>query len=166
MGNYDRGDRGGDRGGRSFGGDRGGRGGFGGRRSFGDRPRPSFGGRGGFGGNRDGGDRTMFKTVCSNCGKECEVPFRPTTGKPVYCSDCFEKMGGRESSQRPERSEFRAPKPAFNDTKIELEALNDKLDKILKLLEPKVEKAVIETVPEEVKALNVKKATKKSAPKK
>ena len=23
-------------------------------------------------------------------GQETQVPFRPTSGKPVYCSDCFQ----------------------------------------------------------------------------
>jgi CxxC-x17-CxxC domain-containing protein len=53
-----------------------------------------------FGGNRDGGrgggfrsnfgPREMHKAVCSDCKKECEVPFKPTEGKPVYCRDCFQ----------------------------------------------------------------------------
>jgi len=24
-----------------------------------------------------------------SCGREAQVPFRPTNGKPVYCNDCF-----------------------------------------------------------------------------
>ncbi len=40
---------------------------------------------------RAAGTREMFKAVCSDCGAECEVPFNPTEGKPVYCSDCFAK---------------------------------------------------------------------------
>ena len=31
------------------------------------------------------------KVKCSDCGKVCEVPFRPTPGRPVYCKDCFPK---------------------------------------------------------------------------
>lgn len=51
--------------------------------------------RGNFG-NRDnrrsfGGPREMFKAVCSDCGKECEVPFKPAEGRPVYCRDCYPK---------------------------------------------------------------------------
>lgn len=34
--------------------------------------------------------REMFDTVCSECGKDTQVPFRPTEGKPVYCRDCFQ----------------------------------------------------------------------------
>ncbi len=37
------------------------------------------------------GDREMHKTVCSDCGQECEVPFKPTEGRPVYCRECFKK---------------------------------------------------------------------------
>jgi CxxC-x17-CxxC domain-containing protein len=49
---------------------------------------------GGGGGYRDRGPREMFSATCSNCGKEAQVPFRPTSGKPVYCSDCFRSMRG------------------------------------------------------------------------
>ncbi len=47
----------------------------------------SYGGGGGGGYER--GPREMFEATCSSCGKEAQVPFRPTSGKPVYCSDCF-----------------------------------------------------------------------------
>ena len=35
--------------------------------------------------------REMFKAVCAECGKETEVPFRPSEDRPVYCFDCFNK---------------------------------------------------------------------------
>ena len=35
------------------------------------------------------GTREMFDAVCAECGKPCKVPFNPTDGKPVYCSECF-----------------------------------------------------------------------------
>ncbi|MDN7025325.1 hypothetical protein FGU65_10540 [Methanoculleus sp. FWC-SCC1] len=35
--------------------------------------------------------REFHKTVCSDCGVECEVPFKPTEGRPVYCRDCLPK---------------------------------------------------------------------------
>lgn len=55
--------------------------------------------RGGFrgGGRRERGfrdnsaPREMHKAKCAECGEECEVPFKPTEGKPVYCRDCFRK---------------------------------------------------------------------------
>ena len=37
------------------------------------------------------GPREMHKATCSECKKECEVPFKPAEGKPVYCRDCFAK---------------------------------------------------------------------------
>ncbi|HEU0243831.1 MAG TPA: zinc-ribbon domain containing protein [Candidatus Limnocylindrales bacterium] len=44
---------------------------------------------GGYGGGASRGPREMFAATCSSCGQETEVPFRPTSGKPVYCSSCF-----------------------------------------------------------------------------
>lgn len=46
--------------------------------------------------------REMHAAVCAQCGKETQVPFRPTGERPVYCSDCFssrrEGSGGRSRS--------------------------------------------------------------------
>ena len=56
---------------------------YGGGSSYGSRS----GGSGGYGAPR--GPREMFPATCSSCGQETEVPFRPTSGKPVYCSACF-----------------------------------------------------------------------------
>lgn len=39
----------------------------------------------------DRGPREMHQAKCSECGKDCEVPFKPTEGRPVYCRDCFSK---------------------------------------------------------------------------
>jgi CxxC-x17-CxxC domain-containing protein len=53
----------------------------------------SYGGGSSYGGSRSGGyssgPREMFSATCSSCGREAKVPFNPTSGKPVYCSDCF-----------------------------------------------------------------------------
>ncbi len=50
--------------------------------------------RGGFR-SFDRGPREMHKAVCSECKQECEVPFKPTEGKPVYCKECFAKRRNR-----------------------------------------------------------------------
>ncbi|MBU1726837.1 MAG: hypothetical protein KJ880_04325 [Candidatus Omnitrophica bacterium] len=34
-------------------------------------------------------ERNFTKAVCSECGRECELPFKPTGDRPVYCKDCF-----------------------------------------------------------------------------
>jgi CxxC-x17-CxxC domain-containing protein len=39
--------------------------------------------------NFDRGPREMHKAVCADCGEECEVPFKPTEGRPVYCRECY-----------------------------------------------------------------------------
>ncbi len=31
----------------------------------------------------------MHKAVCSDCGYECEVPFKPNPNRPVYCKTCW-----------------------------------------------------------------------------
>jgi CxxC-x17-CxxC domain-containing protein len=36
--------------------------------------------------------RQMFPVKCSECGKDAQVPFEPRTGRPVYCSDCYNKV--------------------------------------------------------------------------
>jgi CxxC-x17-CxxC domain-containing protein len=42
-----------------------------------------------------GAPRQLFSAVCSECGKDTQVPFKPTAGKPVYCRECFQKRGTR-----------------------------------------------------------------------
>jgi len=31
------------------------------------------------------------KAVCTDCGNECEVPFKPDPSRPVYCRECWAK---------------------------------------------------------------------------
>lgn len=44
----------------------------------------------GGGGYNSGAPRQLYPAVCSECGRETEVPFNPTPGKPVYCRECFQ----------------------------------------------------------------------------
>ena len=37
----------------------------------------------------DRGTREYFAVVCSSCGNQAQVPFKPRMDRPVYCSDCF-----------------------------------------------------------------------------
>lgn len=34
-------------------------------------------------------ERILHKAVCADCRKQCEVPFRPSGDRPVYCPECF-----------------------------------------------------------------------------
>ena len=74
-------------------GSRGGRGGGGGggysSRGGGGGGYSGGGGRS-YGGGGGGGSREMFSAVCADCGRETQVPFRPTGERPVYCNDCFQ----------------------------------------------------------------------------
>ena len=68
----------------------------GGNRSGGNRSGgPRFRGKNRFGGDRRNNfnrePKEMHKVVCAECKKYCEVPFKPTGIKPVYCKDCFSK---------------------------------------------------------------------------
>jgi len=163
-------------GGKRFGGGRGG--GFGRRDS----------GRGGFGGGgRDRGPVTMHQAICDQCKKPCEVPFKPTSGKPVYCNDCFGSMreGGnnRGGDRFPQKNydSYRAPiKPGFGsdigkgndyELKKQLEMLNAKMDRLIKAAEIMANiksLAVKEKVKEVAKAnpvTKVKKSAKKTSKK-
>ena len=88
------------------------------RRSFDDHERDS--GRRSFSGRRrrDSGRSEMTEVTCSECGSKCKVPFKPTSDKPVYCSECFEK---REKGSKAASAS-------------DVEAIHEKLDKILALL--------------------------------
>ncbi len=43
------------------------------------------------------GERQMYPAVCAQCGKETEVPFKPSGDRPVYCSDCYQQQRGGSS---------------------------------------------------------------------
>lgn len=58
------------------------------------------GGGGGFNRNRSDQPREMHKTTCSDCGNECEVPFKPTQGRPVYCKECYSKHAPPREDRR------------------------------------------------------------------
>jgi CxxC-x17-CxxC domain-containing protein len=87
---------------------------FGGRSSGRDSSRGSSRS---FGGRSSGRDIEMTKVTCSGCGSKCEVPFKPTSSKPVFCSDCFSKQDKGGSSSR------------------DLDTINEKLDKIMTALD-------------------------------
>lgn len=109
----------------------------------------SEGGRGGFGGGRGGGrsfgggdrgfsrDRNserrrveMYDATCSKCGKNCQVPFRPTGSKPVFCSECFSQQGGNERG-----NSFSNNNSQSSGSSVDLSGINAKLDKIIGILQ-------------------------------
>jgi CxxC-x17-CxxC domain-containing protein len=54
-----------------------------------------------------GGSREMHPATCAQCGKETQVPFKPSGDRPVYCSDCFKSRGGSSSSGSSSRGSSR-----------------------------------------------------------
>ena len=88
-----------------------------GNRRFEDRPRRRDSGRDRFSRDRP---LQMTKVICSSCGSECEVPFKPTSSKPVYCNECFAK-----------KDKVSSDKPSNRD----LDIINEKLNKIMKALD-------------------------------
>lgn len=149
--------------------------GFGGKSSFGGPKKFGGIGRGhdrGHGRSEDRGDRPeLFNTTCTACGKSCDVPFRPSGDKPVYCRECFAEKGpndnrvGRTNDRSDSRGDFRSDsrpnrdeRPAKHehaqaprDTRIDalkeqVSKLESKIDTILGLLKttqtPKTETKV------------------------
>lgn len=59
------------------------------RKSSGGGFRPDFGGfqQRSF----SSAPREMHKATCADCGSECEVPFKPSGERPVYCRACYSK---------------------------------------------------------------------------
>lgn len=136
---------------------------------------------------RDSGRRSfekqMHEVTCDECGKRCEVPFKPSGDKPVFCSDCFEKRGnsgryGDRDSKRLDRGGYnrsggkdsgRFSRRDSGSNKPEqfikeFDQLNRKLDTILKALE--VSKPVAEKPKEVEKPAKEPKKTEKKVEKK
>jgi len=107
-----------------------------------NRPRSGFGGRfrdqgrGGFR-NRDSerSDRPteMYDVTCSKCGKRCQVPFKPTGSRPVFCSECFEQKCPSKFNSRNQDRRFSEPPPQGNSSE-QFNQINAKLDQIIKIL--------------------------------
>jgi CxxC-x17-CxxC domain-containing protein len=157
------------------------------KKSFGssDFKKKSFGGDWNKGGSRD--EVTMHKAVCGECGNNCEVPFRPSQDKPVFCRDCFsvkregpaERNPNKRNYVERDRKEsvspsFSAPVPAMSeDVKRKFEMLTVKIDNLSYIVEKMIEEkknevkvvapvAVEKSVPakkEVVKKIEIKKVS-------
>ena len=81
-------------------------------------------------GDRDRERPQMHEVICSDCGKKCEVPFKPTGDRPVYCDQCFPKHRESSSSNSSERRGFKRPR--FQDKRM-FDAICDKCGKRFEL---------------------------------
>jgi CxxC-x17-CxxC domain-containing protein len=130
MGNFEN-NRSGGRSRDRDGGNRGGGYGGGSRdRNGGNRGGGYGGGNRGGGFNRNSGPREMHDVICDKCKSQCQVPFKPSTDKPVLCKECFSKDNGsdRGGSRDNKVAQSGVSQEQFNQ-------LNTKLDKILSVLQ-------------------------------
>jgi CxxC-x17-CxxC domain-containing protein len=142
-----------------------------------------FKGRGGFGGDRGGfkkpgfkkfndrndrggeAPRQMHPATCSSCGARCEVPFRPSADKEVFCNNCFNAQKEQGSGNfapkfdrgfdksrfdRGERRDFgnkrdfaptarpveAKPDRRIDELKAQVADLNTKLDQVIAMMTP------------------------------
>ncbi len=124
-----------------------------------------------------GGDKEMYSAECASCHNKCEVPFRPNGKKPVYCSNCFVKDG--ESAPRGDRRDFSSrPTPSYErpaaarpdnssyELKRELQAVNEKLERFINIMEGavRVEEEMVTPAPTKA-AASAPKSAAKPAPK-
>ena len=122
----------------------------------------------------------MHQVVCSKCGVQCQVPFKPTGEKPLYCSKCFEshteggdkrkRFDSRKNISQAEkcvccektRKEQSKHYEAFDK---QMQEVIERLDKIVYFLsENKREKDLkkaVQTAKEEVQKKTIKKSTGK-----
>jgi len=173
------------------------RGGFGGRdsqrHSFRESSSARFGNnnfrrpdssRAGFGGGRRSGETQLFDAICSKCGNKCQVPFRPTGQKPVYCNACFseqlEGSRGRFSNRDNRDNHSRSFEPRMenrvteNNSNVDRQivTINSKIDSILEILKtmsqsslnvekPKVQPSISQDDSSKKKIVRKKSAIKK-----
>jgi len=115
-------------------------------------------------GHKDARPTVLHPAICRSCKKPCEVPFRPSGDKAVYCRDCYAgraAMGGDRSKRkdfRNDRGEEKsfASRASLNATsspvgnsfavnkdneylKKQIEIINAKLDKLTVIVEGLVE---------------------------
>jgi CxxC-x17-CxxC domain-containing protein len=159
---------------------------FGGKPKFGgDKGGNRSGGNKFSGGKSDGRPAEMFKAECSTCHKTCSLPFKPSTDKPVYCSDCFAKKNadrereegrpgsGRNEYTKPPRDE-RSPRhdrpqtqPNFelSAMKRQLETIEARLNRILDIINPPLPPVKANRAPDAEKVAVAKVSAKTTAPK-
>lgn len=68
----------------------------------------------------------MYTAICDKCGNECEVPFKPTGSKPIFCNNCFKDTS--RNIREKDRNQH------DNDLLKKIDSINDKLEKILEVL--------------------------------
>ena len=106
-------------------------------------------------------DKQMHDTVCDKCGNDCQVPFRPTRDKPVFCNNCFGKNENRSKGKNKSKESENVSRDVMNQLKV----LNTKMDNLIKILAPDAQIKTVEKV-KKSKTKTVKKVEKPKVEKK
>lgn len=65
-------------------------------------------------------ERVLYEAICADCHQVCEVPFRPSEARPVYCKKCFAKRkGGGSGPAYPVLTPVAMPSKASSKTPVE-----------------------------------------------
>lgn len=113
-----------------------------------------------------GGPKQLFSAICADCRKPCQVPFRPSGDKPIYCKDCFMKRkektagdtwraeapqgGSPKQSSAPVKPQQSTDGVQLIDLKRQMDVMSEKLDMLLQKLEgagPKTKKSTVKKTP-------------------
>ena len=92
-------------------------------------------------------DRGTFKVVCANCQRETFVPFKPITGKPVLCKDCFiaQRYGAEKKAEEGSGAAVEQPVPTPSET--ESEAPRDVSEDQVTPTSPEIDLQMAEEIP-------------------
>ena len=107
-----------------------------------------------------GASKKMFEALCSNCGNNCLVPFRPIGGKPVFCNKCFDK-GDNVVNKNFVVKSGNSESTNIEQFKAQLEMLDIKLDRILRVLTHSADREEVKNGSAKIKAPKKAKTKKK-----
>lgn len=91
-------------------------------------------------GDNRSGPVIKHSAICDQCKQNCEVPFRPTGNKPIYCSNCFEGKRDAPDDRKTRRFDNKTSNYQVNDKAREqltktIEKLDNKIDKLIEIME-------------------------------
>ena len=65
----------------------------------------------------------MHSATCGQCRKPCQVPFKPSGSRPVFCSQCFNKdeysAGKERGASDSRRPSYGGDRPSYGDRSSE-----------------------------------------------
>lgn len=113
----------------------------------------------------------MHSAICAECGERCEVPFRPSGEKPVYCNNCFggKRAGGNDRLDRRVKSTFSRSATnheSGNNLKSEIDSIISKLDQLTEAVQKLAERKTVPQKEEKTPEAKTKITKKKSVSKK